>query len=933
MLVVGALVPVTSERALAQDAVADSTDAATAAEAATIAAEYGHPVTVVSDSNESTLVEAMPEGGMRATISNVPQQTIVDGHWKPIDSDLTLSAGWLVPKVSAVGVRFGGGGTNTVAQVRSESGDWITQSWPHGDLPVPVIDGDTAVYRQVFTDVDLRVTATAQGMREVFVVGNAEAAAKPELAGATFEMSGASVQNAPGTGTLIAVPESGKPVESGTPVWWDTSSSGADASGPGAGEQLAVPVTHTDSSVALNVDDIAADSSITYPLFVDPDWTPTMQMWWYTDRAEPTVTYKNASSLSVGYGIEDGIGYLSRAYYQFDISTFKGFAVSDAQLSVHQAWANSCDTTNLELWRTSPMAANPFSWNNQLNNWSQRLDAKPSTRGCGTGTNAAGFVGFTATAGVKQQLVEGQSLIQFGLRTANEANSLTRKHLDGTASLTVTYDRPPAVPTGMSMTSPVRTCQTDPAGAPAYVYNGTGGSLTFQARASDPDSGDLVKVGFYIAKKTDLSSNVIGAWGNGGVGQASNTWQTYTVGANGLADGVYAWKSRSADSWGLTSAYTPWCYFTVDSTAPGLPTVTSTGTSNVVGQPMTVTVTSSSSDPAAGFEVWWGTGTVTSPGATPAGTDYTSGAPACGSTLSTTTRIVCATKGAATLTVTPDDRLKTLWVASYDLAGNVSAELKTNPDGTKTLVKSSRGLAVLAGADDAAKAAGRVWTTADTGVAKIDDAPAATLPLFVGTLDSSVGTTSPGWEDATVAVDAAMVFPGSAVPSPFVNTQTAVPAVDTTKSFTVRGLVKPTSTKVGSIISQSGGTASGFELRSSGGGHWQFCMTPQGATGGSPACVTGSSPIAVGTYSMVSGVWDQVSGQLRLVVRSTVDNQLSTAQAFYSPPSDNKNATGRTVVGAAQLNGALADVFSGSVAGTSIEQGVMTAQELTSPSL
>jgi hypothetical protein len=902
---------VTSDPALAQDAIADSAEAPTGVEAALIVAKYNHPVTIESDSNETTLVEAMPEGGLRTRLSNAPERTKVGGHWRPIDTGLTASGEWLVPKVSAVGVRFGAGGSDVVAQVQSESGEWVTQSWPHGALPVPTIDGDTAVYADVFTDVDLRVTATAQGMREVLVVGNAAAAANPALAGTTFELSGASVEKAADTGTLVAVPANGAPLAAGTPVWWDSSAAGADSAGPGAGEQLAVPVTHTDDSVSLDVAGIAHDASVTYPLYVDPDWTPTMQKWWYIDRTYPNQTYLAASSMSVGYGIESGIGYLSRTFYQFDISTFKGATVSKAVFNVHQAWANSCDTTNLELWRTSPMGTPGFTWNQQPNNWSQRLDAAPSPRGCGTGANAPGIIGFTATAGVQQQLVEGQSLIQLGLRTANEASSLTRKHLDGIASLTVTYNRPPAVPTDTTMTSPVRDCRsaTDPA---VYVYNGPGGPLTMRARAADPD-GDQVKVGFYIAKTSDLNALVKQTWSPAGL-QASNTWQSYTVDPKGLADGSYAWKSRSADASGLTSAYSAWCYFTVDSTAPGLPTVTTTDTSPIIGQPMTVTVTSDSADPAVGFQVWWASGVVTSPGPQPASTDYVSGAPACGSTKMST-RIVCATNGSASFTVAPADRLTTLWVASYDRVGNVSAVLA--PDNT-TMVAAGRGLAVAAGADDAATGAGHLWSTFDTGLATVDDVRAGTLPLAVGTLT--------GWEDASVDEDAAMVFPGAQVPAPFANTATASPAVDTTKSFTVRARVKPASTKAGALASQAGTTNSGFELRSSG-GKWQFCVTAQGAST-KTGCVTSIEPIVVGSYSTVSGIWDQVAHQLRIAVYT--GSGASTAQEFYDPPTDDKPASGATVVGAAQLNGAVADVFDGAIADVSIQQGVLSAQDLTS---
>ena len=50
-------------------------------------------------------------------------------------------AGISQPAAATIPVRFSPGGTNTLVQIQGEKGDWISETWPYGDLPAPTIDG------------------------------------------------------------------------------------------------------------------------------------------------------------------------------------------------------------------------------------------------------------------------------------------------------------------------------------------------------------------------------------------------------------------------------------------------------------------------------------------------------------------------------------------------------------------------------------------------------------------------------------------------------------------------------------------------------------------------------------------------------------------------------------------------------------------------
>ena len=113
-------------------------------------------------------------------------------------------------------------------------------SWP-GRLPAPVLDGSTAIYRNVLPEVDLRVTAGALGFSEVLVVHTRKAAANPKLRSLRFGLAGKGVTVSPAPGGGLAARDAGgKNVFSApAPLMWDATVAGAEPALAGQGARSA----------------------------------------------------------------------------------------------------------------------------------------------------------------------------------------------------------------------------------------------------------------------------------------------------------------------------------------------------------------------------------------------------------------------------------------------------------------------------------------------------------------------------------------------------------------------------------------------------------------------------------------------------------------------------------------------------------------------
>ncbi|WP_230114432.1 LamG domain-containing protein [Microbacterium oxydans] len=833
---------------------------AAVASAVTSAHATGEPVPVEGMITPTEQTLAMPDGTMQYEASTLPARMEQDGDWVPVDTTLTEVGDWLEPAASAAPVRFSTGGSDQLAQVQTETGEWITERWPYGTLPTPAVDGDTATYPNVLPGVDLKMVATKTGQASIYVIKTEKAAQSTKLddlhviiedAELTTDSTGTVTADAGGDATIVA----------GQPLWWD-SSDGGNYREPG-GELPPLPVAHdveTDRVLMDVGDSVAAEKKrngdVTYPIYVDPDWSSGITASWYTEAAYPNQSYLSAGASDV---LRVGIyqQYRSDMFFQFPLTAMSGKIINTAVLNTTQLSVNACGTLGaIQVHTYGPKPAG-FTWNQEqawngagTGGWSAPMQSWVGP-GCGS---AAMAVGWNVTAGV--QAKAGAGNVQFAFTYSNPS-APSRRHYSRAATLIVSYNTLPNTPTAAQIASPSRACGT--AAAPAAVGQKT---VAVSVNQTDPDGGN-VGTNFYLAKASNLNSLVQTL----GSGLAAGGTKTVTF--TGLVDGeTYAWRGRGQDTTHHGTAYTAWCYFTVDTTKPAAPTVTAPADASfVVGQGVDLPVTGESD--VAGY-VYWITPTQLVSPAPPVPADgtvsTTAALPNCAGIVTNTVRWACkASTGATTLSVAPTDSLSTLWVSAYDKAGNQSPAtgFPLYPDGDIGTP------AVSANLD-----AGHAWQLSAMSSPLPSTIPDANPWIGANALDLVIPPNA-----STITTD----IPDRPLITPVLNTNvatagyeigtTAAP-VDASKSFTFSVWVKPAGSTGNrqAIAIQHGPGIGTVQLQTTGTGAYAFCLGNNIVTASSTArdsnCVSGG--VVSGEWQLVTGVWDAANQQLRLHIGNSI---------------------------------------------------------------
>lgn len=910
MVAVGSVSAVSSASAATADDGADDgagvevdaagVSAARVSSASALARQSGQPVVIDELTTSIAQTRAMPDGTMQYEVSSVPVRARKDGDWVPIDTTLARAGDWFEPQASATPVRFSAGGTDVLDQVQSPTGEWVTETWPHGALPAPTVDGSTATYAEVLPGVDLKLTATELGMASVYVVKTEKAARGAALRDLHVEVDGAQVARTK-EGVFTADAGRGDGLRASSPLWWD-SSHGATFAGPG-GDDPMMPVVHDldGDSVSMDVAATVSSKDVSYPVFVDPDWSSGITASWYTDKAYPDQSYLSAAQSDV-LRVGTYAQYDSAMFFQFPIGALAGKQVLSAQLGTTQISVDACPTNPIVIEVYGPQGPG-FTWN-QSQSWGGQWGGvlQTQTPGSCSSPSTPVAVGWDVTAGVQSRI--GQSVVQLGL--TSQAAAQSRRHYSRDATLYVNYDTPPDTPTDPKFITPARACGT--AAAPT-VLGGT--SVTVGFSQTDPDPGN-VDANVFLYKASDLATVV--QHQAPGLGAQGAKTVTFT----GLVDGqAYAWQARGSDWIVDGPGVSPWCYFKVDNAAPVAPTVTGDGSAAVVGAARTVTLARGTSTDVAGFEYWFAYGSATSPVPAAVVPISTTGAlPACGSAQGAAT-FVCLTGTSKAITVAPVDGRSVLWVAAFDAAGNLSPASPlalVNPDGTvatraSTLIAHYWPIYGLTGPLSTPVA--DTNTSTGTGVS-------AGKPLTIGsgiavdqTATVKTGTTGP-----------VLTFFGATPVASTVATSSA--AIDTKSSFSVSAWVKTTTTSgTHVILAQSGATRSGFVLQEAA-GHLQFCMQPQSTTGAA-VCATQSAALTKNSWSMVTGVWDAVNKQLRVVVGESAS---PVAVVPYTLPAGEVTAAGVFTVGSGQVAGAAANPWAGAITNPFVAQGVIDTASL-----
>ncbi|MFD7560364.1 ricin-type beta-trefoil lectin domain protein [Streptomyces sp. NPDC059835] len=678
----------------------------------------GKPVPLPVATTETDTVVANPNGTLGLTRSVAPVRVKRGGTWADLDATLVKAGdGTISPKATTSGLTLSGGGTVPLATLEQD-GKQIVLSWPD-PLPAPVLEGTSALYREVVPGTDLKVTADqGGGISQILVVKSAEAAKNPKLAKLTTGLKGQGLNvSADAGGNLKATDASGRTVfQAPTPTMWDSTTtlpaplakapgaaafsraatsahdeptrSASDSNGPGDSAKVTrLQSTLGKDSLALTPDQaFLTDPATTYPVYIDPAWTPTSrgtQHWAWVQEGYPTTTsyddYGNTYDPGVGYQRWRTRTGLERYYVQVDTSDLHDKSIKKASFFATQSYAADagCSTAyDVDLHSTGSLLSD-ITWNTQPIDWEVLRT---------TSLNSAGGPGCpsSTTRGewdVRNHLVanEWRGSLTYGLFASNESkssgnNSFKRftRDKNNLPFLYIEYNRPPYDPWALNTTPAPQNPNGNGCGwVGATNYAG----LSTGAWIGDPDD----QQNDAIFEVTDTANGTV-AYSSGWIGAANGTHWVSAHPTN-LADGhTYSWRVAGGDGDMMSVNWVTGCTFTMDTQPPSVPVVTSAeyppsgtlpGSTKYVGQPGTFTA--KAADPLSGVLYYeWA---------------FNSNIPVGGAN-----RIDAAADGSAAIPLTPTTwGTNILRVQAVDRAGNRSQQqtyafyVPDNPNAKTTL--------------------------------------------------------------------------------------------------------------------------------------------------------------------------------------------------------------------------------------------------------
>lgn len=519
----------------------------------------GEKVEVTGEKSETLQLWANPDGTLTAQQSAGPVR-MRDGRggWQAVDAALQADPdGGVSAKAHPRGLKLAGAaGDGEHDLVRLGSGDDAVALQWRGRLPRPTIDGTRATYPDVLDGVDLVVESTRTGYEQFFVVKTRDALSRSGRLKLKFRAP--KLTTSPdGAGGLLFKDRAGN--DAGRipqPTMWDArvgAQSGDHLNVAPVG--LAAKQRGADINLELTPDPaFLAAKDLTFPITIDPSVALTFDTFVQNNY---TTDQSGSTELKLGFS-DDGGSFTARSFINWDTAFLAGAQVNSATLYLWETHSWSCTAAQWEIWTTSP-AGPGTRWNAQPT-WYAPQGSSTETKGYSSSCND-GWVSANATALFQTGAGSNWSTTTMGLRATSETNHNGWKRFSSSQGsnppyVVLTFNSTPEI--NARTTSPATDCVTG-SGRP-YV-----GVLQPKLRAqiTDPE-GSPVSATFewWTTGGALIGSTTVGP-------QASGSTIEATVPAGAFANGgTYSWRVRGTDG-GTPGAYSPFCEFTVDTTAPG----------------------------------------------------------------------------------------------------------------------------------------------------------------------------------------------------------------------------------------------------------------------------------------------------------------------------------------------------------------------------
>ena len=688
-----------------------------------------------------------------------------------------------------------------------------------------------------------------------------------------------------------------------------------------------------------------------FPIILDPVLNPESTTFDTYVQQGSTTDHSGANDLQLG----TTVGNITRSFLSWDMTGLQHAVISAATANFYDFYSDSCTqsaATQWDLWYDTTVATASTTYANQpagVTNESNSNKTLGFSSACADGwvsIDAKNFFAAAAAAGGSRAYMQlrahDESSTSIGFKQFRSRNA------DNPAQVpyaTVTYTSTPVI--GTRSTVPTSTCATG-SNAP-YLSSAT---PTFKSIVSDGDgAASTVNIEWWNATGTTRigTSSVTGV--------ASGNTASATVPSGQLAEGTgYEWRV-DATAGGATSAWSSWCAFTVDTTAPATaPTASSTDYPSGVWSGAAGTagsfVLGAAGVADAGSYLY---GLDSNPPTTPIS------APSLGASVSVS--ITPATNGP-----------HTLYVKSVDRAGNTSPLTSYTFDvGSAALTSPAVGSTTaqwtqLQGAAPAGttgvtyqwrRADTDTWVTIPTGDVNLTagggpvtwpvapsggtypslnwnvrqtlanaNAPAGMTGHWI--LNEASGTTANdasglGHPGTATSITWSGDHGGSAVlngTSSQITTSSTV--VNTAGSFTVSAWVYLTSTANNEIaVSENSTQQSGFDLRyQKSSNKWVFGRW-NADIANAPTYITASTPFTgLNTWTHLVGTFDASTGLMTVYANAVASTSTNTDTTPFA-------ATGALVIGHGEFNGAPTSYFTGSIADVQTYKNVLTQAQVT----
>lgn len=528
--------------------------------------------------------------------------------WREIDTSIVRRGSQFVAAQMPVEVSVGVG-SEPVVRFGSE----VELRLPGVVLPEPAVGGSTALYRDVFPGVDVRVELRSGGFELLWVVKSAQGAAGLVQ---RFAKSGSvelPLQVVAG-GKLVAGADGSVGVLDGrgqrrgvfgSPVMWDSHASVPGERGVqkpvgfrvGAGARSSRGLA-TAVSVAADVAWLTARDR-RFPLYVDPTYGTVSGNAVFDTFVQSNMSADESGSSELRLGTY-GSGVVARSFMNFNASLFKGRTIISGTLSLYETWSWSCDARAFVVYDAAVTSA-ATRWSNQPGAGALRGTtsvAKGFSSAC-----PAGRVSVDITSAAKAWQSTSASQVGLTLRAGDETTVYGWKKFASSETankpfITVSYNRVPPAPAAPSVATA--------SWLNSKWYVGTN-RPSFSVVASDPDL-NMVAVEFasFTSATSTASPTILCGTAFAASGGTHSCQTGAGLGNFGLAENTSVWvRARAKDSMGYGAWSAP-TQVIVASKTPPTPTVTcptangSWGDDVKAAETCTVTLTANSGEASSG---------------------------------------------------------------------------------------------------------------------------------------------------------------------------------------------------------------------------------------------------------------------------------------------------------------------------------------------